>query len=185
MRKLNSFMSVSVDGYFARENGDVSFTHQMDPEFQEWVGKNASSGGCLLFGRLTYEMMVKYWPTPLAKEQMPVVAKGMNAAQKYVVSRTLKAASWGNTELLSGELPAAIARLKREAKADITVLGSGSLVAELAEASLLDELLLVVHPIALGTGKKLFLGVKRDLPLKLTESRVFGNGAVFLRYVLG
>ncbi len=91
MRKLRVFESISVDGYFTDARGDMSFAHagRQDPEFAAWVSGNASGGGELLFGRKTYQMMEAFWPTPLAAEQMPVVAKGMNAARKYVASRTI------------------------------------------------------------------------------------------------
>ena len=82
MRKLRVFESISVDGYFTDVHDDVGWSHagRDDREFGDWVGGNASSGGDLLFGRVTYEMMASFWPTPLAAQQMPEVAKGMNAA---------------------------------------------------------------------------------------------------------
>src|SRR5262249_8334684 len=82
MRTLRVFESIAVDGYFTDAGGDLTWAHagREDAEFAAWVGGNASSGGELLFGRKTYEMMAAFWPTPLAAQQMPVVAKGMNAA---------------------------------------------------------------------------------------------------------
>src|SRR5262245_56079775 len=105
MRRLRVFESISVDGYFCDAAGSVDWAHagREDAEFGAWVGQNASSGGELLFGRKTYQMMEAFWPTPLAAQQMPEVAKGMNAARKYVVSRTLMPA-WSNTRRLEGDL---------------------------------------------------------------------------------
>src|SRR5690242_16061800 len=97
MMKLRVFESISIDGYFTDADNSVRWAHRgRDPEFDAWVGTNASGGGTLLFGRKTYEEMVAFWPTEVAAQQMPVVAKGMNAARKYVVSATLEP-TWQNT----------------------------------------------------------------------------------------
>ena len=84
MKKLRVFESISVDGYFVDAHGDINWAHEPgdDPEFANWVNGNASAGGDLLFGRKTYQMMEAFWPTPIAAQQMPVVAKGMNAANE-------------------------------------------------------------------------------------------------------
>src|SRR5438046_1830485 len=112
MRKLRVFESISIDGYFTDAHSDISWAHaaRQDPEFLDWVGKNASGGGTLLFGRKTYEEMVSFWPTPAAAQQMPVVAKGMNAARKYVVSKTLEP-TWENTTAIR-DLVAGVGELK-------------------------------------------------------------------------
>jgi dihydrofolate reductase len=182
MAKLSCFMTLSLDGYFARTNGDMIWAHREDPEFSAFVARNAQSDGALLFGRVTYEMMASYWPTGAAHANAPEVAEGMNRAAKYVVSRTLERVSWSNTTLLEGELESGVAKLKRESERPIVTLGSASLVKALAEAALLDEYLIVVGPIALGAGRSLFAGMKRDLGLQLVETRRFANGNVFLRY---
>ena len=113
MRKLRVFESISVDGYFTDANGDMSWAHagREDAEFAGWVSGNASSGGELLFGRKTYEIMEAFWPTPMAAQQMPPVAKDMNAARKYVASRTIQP-TWNNTHLLEGDLVKAVEDLK-------------------------------------------------------------------------
>lgn len=182
MVKLSSFMTLSLDGYYSRANGDVRFTHRNDPEFDAFVADNAQSGGNLLFGRVTYEMMLAYWPTPAAHAAMPLVADGMNRASKFVVSRTLEQASWANTTLLKGSLVNEIEQLKRDAKQPIVILGSASLVTQLSDAGLIDEYQIVLAPVALGAGRSLFAGMKRELALELTETRKFSNGNVFLRY---
>jgi dihydrofolate reductase len=89
MRKVVAFESVSLDGYFADVNGDMSWAHKQDAEWNAFVGGNASGGGALLFGRVTYELMASFWPTPAAMERAPVVAEGMNNMPKVVFSRTL------------------------------------------------------------------------------------------------
>jgi dihydrofolate reductase len=184
MRKLIVFNQVTLDGYFTDPTGDMSWAHK-DPGDVEWnafVGSNASGNGALLFGRITYEMMASFWPTPAAMDMMPAVAEGMNRMPKFVVSRTLKQVGWKNTTLLKGDLLAEVRKLKQEPGPGIAILGSGSIVSQLAQAGLIDEYQVVVNPLVLGDGRTLFEGVTRRLRLRLTGSRVFGNGSVSLTY---
>ena len=183
MRKLCVFESISVDGYFCDADGDMSWAHagRDDPEFVAWVGGNASGGGELLFGRKTYQMMESFWPTPMAAQQMPEVAKGMNAARKYVASKTIQPA-WNNTHLLAGDLVKSVQDLKASAGPDITVLGSGSVVAQLGEAGLVDEYQFVIIPIALGAGRSVF---SKSRPVRLLDHRAFRCGNVMVKYAAG
>ncbi len=120
MRKLVVFNNVSLDGYFAGKNGDISwFKPHLDPEFNAFVLDNAISGGTLLFGRVTYELMASYWPTPDAIKKDPLVAKQMNSLPKVVFSRTLDRASWNNTTLMKDDLAAEVRRLKKEPGKDM------------------------------------------------------------------
>lgn len=182
MPRINSFTNLSLDGYFADLHDDMSWAHKHDPEWLEFVAANASSGGQLLFGRKTYDLMAAYWPTPLAAQQNPTVAAGMNAMPKYVASRTLTHVTWSNTTLLQGDLLAAVRKLKAQPGPDITILGSGSIVSQLTAAGLIDQLQIVVHPILLGQGKKLFSTLTERKNLTLLSSRQFTNGAVVLSY---
>ena len=180
MRKLCVFESISVDGYFCDAGGGMSWAHagRDDAEFAAWVSGNASGGGELLFGRKTYQMMEAFWPTPMAAEQMPVVAKGMNAARKYVASTTLQP-SWTNTQLLKGDLPAAVRALKASDGPNVTLLGSGSVAAQLGAAGLVDEYQLVIIPVALGGGRTLFTAGRQ---LRLVDQRAFRCGNVLVTY---
>ena len=183
MPRLIVFNTITVDGYFTDKNNDMSWAHgEADPEFDEFVAGNASGGGVLVFGRKTYELMASFWPTPAAAEQMPVVAREMNSRQKVVFSRTLEEASWSNTRLVKGGLVEEVRRMKSEPGEGLAILGSGSLVAQLAEARLIDEYQMVVFPLALGAGRTMFDGMKGKLPLRLTKSRTFRNGRAFLVY---
>ena len=182
MQSLIAFVTTSLDGYFADASGDMSWAHRSDPEWLEFVSSNASQGGTLLFGRATYELMIRYWPTPMAKQQNPVVADGMNSASKIVFSRTLKEATWQNTTLLKSDLPGEIHKLKRQSGKGICILGSGTIVTQLAEARLIDELQIVVSPLLLGKGKTPFETLKQRLPLKLLKTRPFSNGNVIHYY---
>jgi dihydrofolate reductase len=184
MRKLSVFESMTMNGYFAGPNGDMSWAHDSsgDDETQEMVRRNASTPGVLLFGRKTYEMMVSYWPTPQAKQDDPIVAKGMNEAEKIVFSHTLDNVDWQNTTLRKGDLQKEVRALKEQGGKDLVILGSGSLVAQLTEAGLIDEYQIVMKPVVLGGGQTLFGGVRGRLGLRLTDSRTMGNGSVVLRY---
>jgi dihydrofolate reductase len=178
MRRLRVFESISIDGYFTDGNGDNGFAHRRgDPEFDAWVSKNASGGGALLFGRKTYEEMVAFWPTEAAAQQMPVVAKGMNAARKYVASKTLEP-TWQNTTAIR-DLVKDVRELKASEGPGITLLGSGSVAAQLAEAGLVDEWQFVIVPVALGSGRTVFTA-KRELTL--VEHRAFSDGKVVVTY---
>src|SRR5438477_5948389 len=184
MRKLIVFNHITLDGYFVDANGSMNWAKagQDDPEYNAFVGENASGDGTLLFGRVTYDLMIRYWPTPMAKQQNPAVADGMNSAPKIVVSRTLKEATWQNTKLLKGDLAGEIHKLKQQPGKGMCILGSGTIVTQLAEARLIDELQIVVSPIALGKGKTPFETLKQRLPLKLMKTRAFTNGNVIHYY---
>jgi len=180
MRKLRVFESISVDGFFTGPGDDMSFAHAArdDAEFAEWVSNNASGGGELVFGRKTYQMMEAFWPTPVAARQMPRVAAGMNAAKKYVASRSLEP-TWNNTQLLQGELAQAVAALKQSPGPDLTLLGSGSVAAQLGEADLVDEYQFVIVPVALGAGRSVFSKAKQ---LRLSSQRAFRCGNLVVTY---
>jgi dihydrofolate reductase len=184
MGRLVVFNHVSLDGYFVDAHGEMGFAHQDegDAEWNAFVAGNASGGGTLLFGRVTYEMMASFWRTPLAAETMPAVAERMNAMPKVVFSRTLRQASWANTTLLTGDLVAEVRRMKGEDGAGMAILGSGSLVAQLTPHGLIDEYQIVVNPVVLGKGRTLFEGIEQVVHLRLTNTRAFRNGCVLLCY---
>ena len=182
MRKVTVFENITLNGFFADANGDVQWAHEgdNDAEFAAFVASNASGSSTLVFGRITYDIMVRFWPTDAARQSMPEVAKGMNASQKLVFSRTLAKPDWENTRVVNSDPPGEIRRLKAQDGPGIAVLGSGSIAAQLAAANLIDDYQFVVNPIVLSTGKTLFAGADRKL--KLVDSRTFKNGKVFLRY---
>ena len=184
MQRLIVFNSISLDGYFVDAKGDMSWAHTSvaDPEWDAFVAGNASGGGVLLFGRITYELMASYWPTPLAAQNSPAVADGMNKHQKVVFSRTLNAVTWNNTRLSKGDPAAEVRKLKQEPGEGMVILGSGSIVSQLAREGLIDEYQLVVIPIVLGTGRTMFEGIGKKLNLRLKSSRAFKNGNVVLCY---
>ena len=182
MRKIHVFNNVSIDGFFTDANGDMSWAHKHDEEWNQFASSNASGSGELLFGRVTYEMMAAFWPTPQAAQMLPGVAAGMNRMHKTVFSRTLNAVTWANTTLVKGDLTTEVRKLKQQPGPDMVILGSGSIVSQLTEARLIDGYQLVVSPIVLGKGRTLFETVSGRVNLKLTNSRTFNNGNVVLWY---
>src|SRR5271154_382799 len=184
MRKLIVFNHVTLDGYFVDANGSMSWakTRKDDEEWNAFVQENASGEGPLLFGRKTYELMIQYWPTPMAAHHDSAVAERMNALPKVVFSKTLKDVSWSNTKLVKGELAEEVRQMKQESGDGLTILGSGTLVTQLADERLIDEYHIVVNPVVLGKGRTMFEGAREKLPLKVTKSRTFGNGCVYLVY---
>lgn len=184
MRKLIVFNHVSLDGFFVDGDGSMYWakTRRDDAEWNAFVEKNASGEGPLLFGRKTYELMIQYWPTPMAKQHDASVADRMNMLPKVVFSRTLDEAAWNNTKLVKGDLAGEVRKMKDESGDGITILGSGTLVAQLADEGLIDEYHVVVNPVVLGKGRTMFEGLREKLALNVTNSRTFGNGCVYLRY---
>jgi dihydrofolate reductase len=118
----------------------------------------------------------------MADQHDPIVAERMNKLEKVVFSRTLGKASWSNTRLVKGDMVAEIRKMKKDLGEDMVILGSGSVVSQLAQEGLIDIYQVVVNPIILGQGRTMFEGVKEKLNLKLTKTRTFGNGNVFLCY---
>lgn len=182
MQKLSVFNHVSLDGYFVDAKGAMTWAHRQDPEWNDFASANASGEARFLFGRVTYDLMASYWPTPMAIKNDPVVAARMNGSPKVVFSRSVKEAPWSNTELARGELVAEVEKMKRAPGPGIVILGSGSIVAQLTEAALIDEFQLVLNPVILGAGRTLFEGVSKRPKLKLISSHAFANGNVVLHY---
>jgi dihydrofolate reductase len=187
MRRVIVFNSVSLDGYISDAKGDMAWAHRVekDAEWSAFVAGNAKGGGELLFGRITYDLMAGYWPTPLAARNDPVVADRMNAMPKVVFSRSMDRASWSNTRLVKGDAPAELRRMKESPGPGMVVLGSGSIVSQLTQENLVDEYQIVVIPVILGGGRSMFAGVSGRPALRLVNSRSFKNGNVLLCYSPG
>ncbi len=184
MRRLIVFNSVTLDGYFCGAQGDISWAYKnpQDAEWNDFVAENARGGGMLLFGRNTYELMASYWPTEAAMKTFPAVAERMNDLPKVVFSRTLKRVAWSHTRLVHEDPEVEVRRLKAEHGPGMAILGSGTITVQLAQAGLIDEYQLVVTPVAIGSGRTLFEGLRGKLALKLTRTRGFANGCVLLCY---
>lgn len=181
MGRLIAYNFTTLNGYFKGPDNDISW-HRHEQEEGEFASDNLRAKATLLFGRVTYEMMASWWPTPMALESMPDVAKGMNESEKIVFSNTLETAEWENTTLIKDNLIEAVRKLKADPDRVMTILGSGSIIAQLAEANLIDEYQFMIDPVALGEGTPSFQGLSHKLDLKFIDSRVFKSGVVLLSY---
>jgi dihydrofolate reductase len=183
MRRLVVFNQLSLDGYFVDGHGEMGWAKEgADDELDRFTTERAQGGGVLLFGRLTYDLMSSFWPTPQAARLLPRVAERMNGLPKVVFSRTMKQARWSNTTLVKRDLVGRVRRMKAEPGPDLAIMGSGQIVSQLAGTGLIDEYEFIVNPLALGAGRTLFQGTGGRLDLRLTQSRVFKSGKVFLCY---
>lgn len=180
MRKVFLFNMVTLDGFFEGPNHDINW-HRTDEEFNAFAIAQLNDIGTLLFGRVTYELMASYWPTPAAVEDDPVVAEKMNSTPKVVFSRTLDSAEWNKTRLARDAVQE-ITKLKQQDGKDIAIFGSANLAASLIPPGLIDEFRIIVNPVVLGKGTPLFQGVKDPLNLNPVSSKTFGNGNVLLVY---
>ena len=181
MRKINAFTFITLNGYFSGPQGDLSW-HSHAGEEAEYGKEGLSADNILLFGRVTYDMMSGYWPTPMALEQNPDMAKGMNASEKIVFSNTLKKATWQNTSIVKGDIVKEITMMKSTPGKDMTILGSGSIVALFSDHGLIDSYQIMIDPVALTGGKTIFNGITKDLHLRHVETRTFKSGVVLLTY---
>lgn len=185
MGTIGVFEHVTVDGFFAGPNGEIDWFKAIkkDDDFEAYTHQQASSDSTLLFGRTTYEMMKSFWPTPDAIKSDPDMANAVNKSPKIVFSKTLQSVeegpNWQNVKLRREIDRDEILELKK--KGDVTILGSGTIVQQLANLGLIDEFQLVLVPLVLGSGKSLFNDV-RNTDLKLQETKSFQNGLVVLRY---
>ena len=181
MPKVILFNMMTLDGFFSGPNGEIDW-HNVDEEFNEFAIDQLNSAGGLIFGRVTYQGMASYWPTPDGIKDDPIVAGKMNSITKMVVSRTLDKAEWNNTRLVKDGATAEIAKLKAQPGKDWFIFGSANLAASLTQNGLIDEYRVIVNPVILGSGVPLFSGLHEPLHLKLANSRTFRSGNVLLCY---
>jgi dihydrofolate reductase len=143
------------------------------------LGEGMAQGGALLLGRRTYEQFYGFWP----KQQDNPFTEVLNDAQKYVASSTLEEPlPWENSTLLKGDAADAVAELKQQPGKDIVVLGSGELLQSLMPHKLIDEYLLMIHPVLVGSGRRLFPDGGPYAPLRLVDSVTTTTGVVIARY---
>jgi dihydrofolate reductase len=181
LRKLIAQTVVSLDGYFEGPDHSIDW-HRVDQEYNDYAAALLRSADAILFGRVTYELMAGYWPTPEAIANDPVIAELMNAHRKIVFSKTLKRADWHNTTIVKANILEEIRKLKQEPGKDLVVLGSGTLVAELTKIGLIDQYQLMVNPVVLGHGTPLFQGLENRVNLELEQCKAFSSGNVLFCY---
>jgi dihydrofolate reductase len=175
---------VSLDGVMEAPGGGEDFRHagwtfeiERGEEGEQFKLDETVETEALLLGRKTYEGFAAAWPSVEGE-----FADKFNSMPKYVVSSTLDRAEWNNSTVLEGDVVQAVQRLKRELGGDIVVHGSAQLVQTLLEHDLVDELRLMVFPVVLGSGKRLFAETSDKKPMRLTESKTVGEGVTILVY---
>ena len=181
MRKLIIQQMVSVDGYFEGPNNELDW-HVVDGEFNDFAIDALKKIDTLIFGRITYNLMANYWPSPAAVNDDPVVANFMNKISKIVFSKTLEKLEWENCRLVKTDPVEEVKRLKSQKGKEIAIFGSSHLALPLIENNLIDEYRIIVNPVILGRGISLFAGTSKSSKLKLVESRIFNSGNVLLIY---
>lgn len=180
MSKVFMFNMVSLDGFFEGPDHNIDW-HMVDEEFNDFAVNQLEEIGTLVFGRVTYELMKSYWPTEAAARDDQEVAKFMNSIPKYVFSRSLEKGDWENTTVVTGDNAVEGMRKLKESSGekDIAIFGSANLADSFFAAGLIDEIRLIINPLALAEGTPLF---KRKLNMALSSTRVFKNGNVLLIY---
>lgn len=181
MRKVIFQMMVTLDGYFEGTGREIDW-HNVDAEFNDYAIDLLNNVDTLLFGRVTYQLMASYWPTPAAKMDDPIVAEKMNNLSKIVFSKTLDKVHWNNTRLVKENIAEEISNLKQQPGKDLAIFGSSDLALTFIQYGLIDEFRIFVNPVVLGDGKPLFKGLRDRLNLKLLRTRAFRSGNVLLCY---
>jgi dihydrofolate reductase len=177
---------MSLDGVVEAPGGGEGFRHggwsleiNRGEEGEKFKLDETLSSEALLLGRVTYEGFAKAWPS---RTDDVGFADKFNSMPKYVVSSTLEKPEWNNSTVLKGDVVEEVSRLKQEQDGDIVVHGSPQLVQTLLDRDLVDELRLMVFPVVLGSGKRLFAETSDKKPLRLTDSKVVGDGVAILTY---
>ena len=185
MRKLVSFLHISLDGFVAGPNGEMDWVYVGEDLF-DYAGERTDQSDTALYGRVTYELMESYWPTaankPDATRHDIQHSKWYNSVKKVLVSRTMKNTSSKSTRIIRENLPAEIEKLKAEPGKEIVIFGSPAVTNLLSEAGLIDEYWLFVNPILLGNGIPLYRSTNNNVKLKLLFSKAFDSGVVCLHY---
>ncbi|MEO5979375.1 MAG: dihydrofolate reductase family protein [Chryseolinea sp.] len=181
MRTITVFNFLSLNGFYKGLNEDISW-HRHGPEENDYAGDAAQEQNALMFGRVTYEMMYSYWPSEMATKNSPRVADGMNKAPKIVFSNSLKKANWHNTSIITGDIITETKKIKQQSGPNITILGSGSIVRQLADHDLIDHYSFMIDPVVLGAGSTIFGDINKKLDLELLNSKVFRSGVLLVNY---
>jgi dihydrofolate reductase len=188
VRKLYMFILVSIDGYFEGQSHDISW-HNVDSEFNKFATEQLRNTDLFLWGRRIYQLMEGYWPRsaedPSTSSDDREIARLMNSTQKIVFSKTLdkveETENWKVTKLVHELDPNEIRRLKAQPGKEIGV-GGPTLAASLMKQGLVDELRIMINPVAIGDGTPLFRGLERRVKLEPIETRRFSSGNILLRY---
>ncbi|MBK6354358.1 MAG: dihydrofolate reductase family protein [Saprospiraceae bacterium] len=187
MRKIISFMHISLDGFVAGPNGEMNWI-KVDQEIFDHVGKRISEGDTALYGRVTYQMMENYWPTagskPNASKHDIEHSKWYSKVRKVVLSKTLKDDELNNTKIIRDQLSDKLNEIKQQGDKEILLFGSPTATHSLIQQNLIDGYWLFVNPIILGRGIPLFVDIKEKIKLNLLTTRPFTCGVTELNYTV-
>ncbi len=187
MRKIISFMHISLDGFVAGPNGEMNWI-TVNEEIFDHVGTRIGETDAALYGRVTYEMMENYWPAagdkPGASKHDINHSTWYKKAHKLVLSKTMKGADLPNTTIISDNLAERIKELQQQPGSEILLFGSPTATHALIQQNLIDGYWLFVNPIILGQGIPLFTGIKEKIKLKLLTTRQFTSGVTELNYTV-
>ena len=187
MRKIISFMHISLDGFVAGPKGEMNWI-KVDDEIFDHIGKRISETDSALYGRITYEMMENYWPNagdqPNASKHDIDHSKWYNKAHKIVLSNTMRDADLPNTTIISDNFSDRINKIKQQAGNEILLFGSPTATHSLIQHNLIGGYWLFVNPIILGQGIPLFTDIKDKIKLKLSTTRQFTCGVTELNYTV-
>ena len=178
MRKVVAGLYVSLDGVM--EAPETWHFPYLNDEMRETIAAQFGAADTMLLGRRTYEVFAAFWPDKGSDVEL---ADQINGMQKLVASTTLRSVEWRNSTLIKGDVAEALRRRKQEPGKDISITGSASLVRSLLRDNVLDELRLLVHPIIVGSGERLFEDGNKRIPMKLADSKTFSTGVLYLTYV--
>jgi|SRR6185437_761805 len=179
MRKIIVSNLVSLDGFFEGVNKEIDW-FTVDESFFEYARQLLNEVDTILFGRVTYQMMVAFWPNAIDEDA--VITHKMNHLPKIVFSKTLKRVAWNNATLAKNNLSKEVKDLKEQPGKDIVIFGSGTLVTQLTQLGLIDEYRIIVNPLILGKGNPMFKGIDDKINLKLLDTKVLKSGVVILYY---
>jgi dihydrofolate reductase len=188
MRKVILWVGTSLDGFTSDEQEQLDWLvpHATQPEAQEFFQRLREHADTILLGRVNYEGFFGYWPKvkddPRASPADKAISRWLDDTQKVVFSRTLRAVTWKNARLAGRDAAAEVAALKRDDGGDIIIQNSTRLAQSLFAADLVDEIALVVAPVALGKGRALFAGLPHPMLLERTELVPMKDGTIVVQY---
>ena len=184
MAQLIAYEFVSVDGLFEGASGhEMDFVREgFSPEIESDIAEQYSAVSAFVMGRVTFDKLASYWPTPAAREE--ALVKDMNAKRKLVLSHSDDVAAWSNSEWLGTDPWSALRERRQSERGDLMVIGSARVVRTLLELGLLDELRLLVFPTVLGEGRALFERSRPARKLNLVRTRQFDRGVLSLHYAV-
>jgi dihydrofolate reductase len=191
MRKVIASTFVTLDGLMVGPNEEMDWVlDNLDGEMENDVADQLKSVDAILLGRVTYQIMANYWPTATAGTSVPrsqgvedpIITDRMNNLPKIVFSKTLQKVEWNNSRLVKENIADEVSKIKQQPGKDMVILGSASIVQTFTNIGLIDEYRLLLHPVALGSGKPLSKDINDRLNLKLMKTKTYKNGVVSFDY---